>query len=226
MKAKILLSGNKKLQYYVDAVNGVGGIATAKYLPEVDTDYDGLILCGGNDINPDYYGEKIDGTVNIDSERDAAEFALLKAFVEAGKPVLGICRGCQLLNIYFGGTLYQNINNAVEHSSFSDFDLIHNVKAERGSIAEQLYGAEFTVNSFHHQAVNKLGKGLKITMMSADNTVIEGFEHETLPIFAVQWHPERMCFSKRREDTVDGKEIFKYFIQMCENNALGDDKNV
>lgn len=215
-KPKILLSGNQKLQNYIDAVNGTGGLAVAKYLPEINTDYDGLILCGGNDIDPMYYDEEIDGAVDIDYARDEAEFALLKEFIEIGKPVMGICRGCQLINVFFGGSLYQDINNAAEHSSFSDFDLIHRVIAVKGSTAEKIYGTDFVVNSFHHQAIKKLGKELKATMMSVDNTVIEGFEHDSLPVFGVQWHPERMCFSKRRADTVDGVAIFEHFVGMCE----------
>lgn len=216
---KILLSGNTKLQYYVDAVAGTGGIAVAKYLPEVDTDYDGLILCGGNDIDPGYYGQEMDGAVNIDYARDAAEFALLKAFIALKKPVMGICRGCQLINIFFGGTLDQDIKNAAEHSSFSDFDLIHRVHAVRGSIAENLYGADFVVNSFHHQAIKCLGNQLKATMRSADHTVIEGFEHESLPVLGLQWHSERMCFTKRRADTVDGALVFDHFVRMCEKQS-------
>ena len=218
-KPKILLSGNKKLEFYVDAVNGVGGIADAFYLPKISMNYDGLILCGGNDIDPEYYGEKLNGSVNIDRARDDNEFALLKSFVEAGKPIPGVCRGCRLINIFFGGTLYQDISNATEHSSFSDYNLVHSVHATKGSIAEKLYGTCFAVNSFHHQGVKKLGDGLAATIMSGDNTVIEGFEHKTLPIFAVQWHPERMCFTKRRNDTVDGAKIFEHFIQLCKNKT-------
>lgn len=214
-KPKILLSGNKKLQYYVDAVNETGGIADAKYLPEIDTDYDGLILCGGNDINPVYYNEEINGAVNIDHERDQVEFKLLQAFLDAGKPVLGICRGSQLLNIAFGGTMCQDLEKPHGHCSFADFDLVHRVRAEKGSIAESLYGTDFAVNSFHHQAVNKLGEGLKVTLVAESDGVVEGFEHTTLPVFGVQWHPERMCFAQKREDTVDGAAIFAKFIQMC-----------
>ena len=215
MKPRILLSGKSKLSNYSDAVNYAGGIATAKYLPEIDTSYDGLILCGGNDSDPKYYGEEINGSVNIDYKRDEVEFALADAFIKAGKAVMGICRGHQLLNIYFGGSLYQDLKNAKEHSSFADYDLIHTVTAKKESIAEQLYGNTFTVNSFHHQAIKKLGENLTPTIFSGD--IIEGFEHKTLKVFGVQWHPERMCCSNKRDDTVDGAEIFKYFIQLCKN---------
>lgn len=214
-KPRILLSGNRKLPNYVDAVVGSGGIADAKYLPEIDTDYDGLILCGGNDTDPAYYGEQIDGAVNIDYERDKCEFALLKAFVDAGKPVFGICRGFQFINIFFGGTLHQHAETANKHSSFESYDLIHPVHALVGSVAEKLYGTDFTVNSAHHQSIKKLGDGLKITMTSPEDAVVEGIEHTSLPIIGVQWHPERMCFLNRRDDTVDGAAIFKYFINMC-----------
>ncbi len=213
-KPRILLSGNRKLEFYVDAVNGVGGTAVAKYLPEIDTDYDGLILCGGNDIDPARYGESVNGSVNIDYSRDEVEFQLLQAFLDAGKPIMGVCRGSQLINIFFGGTLDQNIANAAAHSSFSDYDLIHPVTAVQGSICDKLYGTEFVVNSFHHQAIKKLGSGLTVTMMSNDG-VVEGIAHESYNLFGVQWHPERMCFTKQRTDTVDGTAIFEYFVRQC-----------
>lgn len=215
MKPRILLSGSANNTNYINAVNGCGGIPFASYLPEVSTDFDGLILCGGGDIHPKYYGQEIDGSDHIDLERDAVEMALAKAYIEAGKPVLGICRGLQLLNIYFGGTLIQHLENAREHSSYAEYDLVHNVCAEEGSIVRKLYGDVFCVNSSHHQAIGELGKGLKATMRTEEGRVIEGIEHETLPVFAVQWHPERMCFEKERNDTVNGSELIRYFIEMC-----------
>ena len=215
MKPRILLSGSANNENYINAVNGCGGIPFASYLPEVSLDYDGLILCGGGDIDPKHYGQEIDGSVSIDPERDAVELALAKAYIEAGKPVLGICRGLQLLNVYFGGTLIQHLENYREHTSGADYDLVHNVRAEEGSIAYDLYGANFTVNSSHHQAIGKLGEGLKVTMRTADGKVIEGIEHEAFPVFAVQWHPERMCFEKARRDTVDGSLLIRHFIEMC-----------
>lgn len=215
MKPKILLSVNTKKEFYIDAVNNCGGIAVPRYCPNVSTEYDGLILCGGNDINPSFYNEEINGAVNIDERRDSSEFKLVKAFIDAKKPIMGICRGCQLLNIAFGGTLHQDIENSKEHSSFSDYDLIHPVVARKNSFISELYDDSFWVNSFHHQAINKLGNDLEVTMTASDGKTIEGIKHKILPVFGVQWHPERMCFSKRRNDTVDGKIIFEYFIKMC-----------
>ena len=187
----------------------------AKYLPEIDTDYDGLILCGGGDIDPKYYGEEVCGSYSIDPQRDEVEFALLKAFIDTGKPVLGICRGCQLINVFFGGSLYQHLPESGMHQSREGVDSVHNVTATQGSILSGLYSTEFAVNSSHHQAVKDLGENLRATAYWNDQ-YIEAIEHNLLPIFAVQWHPERMCFGKARIDTVCGDKIFKHFISMCE----------
>lgn len=220
-KMKLLLSGKNdplNWQNYIDAVNGVGAEAVAGYLPEADTSFDGLILCGGSDIHPREYGQENNGSIKIDENRDAAEFALLKAFVEAGKPVLGICRGMQLINIYFGGTLYQDIPEAELHKKHNGIDSVHSVTADADSILGKLYGRTFAVNSAHHQALDALGTGLRETARWNDQYV-EAIEHTQYPIFAVQWHPERTCFANKREDTVDGAAIFETFIAMCQNKA-------
>ena len=213
MKPKILLSASSKKEFYIDAINFCGGIADAKYCPAVSDEYDGLVLCGGNDIHPLYYGEDINGAVDIDEQRDRAEFRLAKAFITMRKPILGICRGSQLLNIVFGGSLYQHLDNAGEHMQHQGHDTVHPVRAIDNSYLSMLYGTEFSVNSAHHQAIKVLGGSLKTTLMSDD--VIEGFEHENLPIIGVQWHPERMCFSQSRTDTIDGAKLFQRFIQLC-----------
>lgn len=211
---RILLSGKGNLPYYVDAVTGVGALADAQYLPKIDTSYDGLILCGGCDIDPGYYREPVDGSVNIDSARDKTDFALLEAYIKAGKPVLGICRGFQLINVFFGGSLHQDIPDSAFHRNGKDHYITHRVTAVADSVVGALYGTSFPVNSAHHQAVKQLGAGLRPTAVW-ENTYIEAFEHETLPIFATQWHPERMCFGQKREDTVDGTGIFEKFVAMC-----------
>jgi len=210
---KILLSANSNKEYYIDAVNRSGAIAVAQYCPEPTVDYDGLILCGGNDISPEMYGETINGAVDIDKNRDKAEYELLKLFIEAKKPVMGVCRGHQFINIALGGSLYQDIPEAALHKRKGDIYSVHSVVAQKDSICGRLYGESFYVNSAHHQAIKTLADGLKTTLLAGD--IIEGFEHVNLPIFGVQFHPERMCFSQKRSDTVDGSKIFEYFINLC-----------
>ncbi len=215
MKPKILLSIGAKRENYINAVKGVGGDPFAAYLPDVDLSFDALILGGGPDLHPKYYGEEIKGSKNIDTARDEAELKLAEAFIKAGKPVMGICRGAQLLNVYFGGALHQHIDSASLHCSGADFDLVHTVTSVRGSVAHTLYGEEFSVNSFHHQAVKRLGEGLRITAQEKETAVVEAFEHKFLPVMAFQWHPERMCFANKRPDTVDGEAVFVRFVEMC-----------
>ena len=216
-KAKILLSGKARIQYYIDAVQGCGADAVAEYLPQISTEFDGLILCGGNDVDPAYYNEPINGSVDIDYERDKNEFALLKAFIDAGKPVFGICRGFQLINIYFGGSLHQDIKESALHKRIEDKDSAHTVKSMPNSIINSLYTDSFSVNSAHHQALKKIGEGLVPTAIWNDQ-YIEAFEHVSLPIIGVQWHPERTCFTQARNDTVDGAKLFEYFVSECERH--------
>ena len=216
---RILLLANKKKEEYVSAVEACGGVADVIYLPDVNKDYtkeyDALILCGGNDIHPRFYGEDFNGSVKIDEERDIAEIAVAKQFMQADKPILGICRGMQLLNVLLGGNLIQDLPNVDEHRLSKDEETFHEVLAEKGSIFEKLYGEKFVINSFHHQAVNRLGVGMKATLKSWDEKVIEGIQHEEKPYFGVQFHPERMCLPMDVEGLADGLEIFRYFLSLC-----------
>lgn len=210
---KILLSGKNNMENYAAAITTMGAEAHGGYLTEGKAcDYDGLILCGGGDIDPSYYGEENNGSANIDLDRDKHEFALAKDFIKVGKPVLGICRGCQLLNVCFGGNLIQHLDTADTHKG--ENDLVHKVFATKESFLNQSYGESFAVNSSHHQAACRMGDGLRVLLKSKEG-VIEAFEHESLPIIGVQFHPERMCLGKKRDDTVDGIKIFEYFIEKC-----------
>lgn len=213
-KVRILISYKGEPDYYMAAVEAAGAEPVAIQYPQVDTGYDGLLLAGGGDIDPARYGEAVAGSVRIDPERDAAEFALLEAYIKAGKPVLGICRGHQLINVYFGGSLYQHLPETPQHTNKTEHYLIHQVGAEENSVVGKLYGTEFVVNSSHHQAVDRLGDGLHATALW-NGQYVEAIEHETLPILGVQWHPEKMCAAGKREDTADGLPILKHFVSMC-----------
>lgn len=131
---------------------------------------DGLVLPGGGDIG---------------SALDAAEAGVIRYCIAAGKPILGICRGMQALNVYFGGTLYPDIPG----HRIAEGDARHPTRAE-GPMAA-LLGAKPTVNSNHHQAIHRLGEGLRPCQWAEDG-IIEAVVHETLPILGVQYHPERM----------------------------------
>ena len=211
MKPRILIarSESNSAERYVAAAYGAGCIADSIYAPSVYDGYDGLILAGGDDIDPAFYGEAVNGSKGIDRLRDHAELKLCDKFIERGKPILGVCRGHQLLNVYFGGTLIQHIDGHVSGEN----TVYHEVESYGESVMYKLFGKKITVNSIHHQAVGILGNGLSITQRSDDGTV-EAFEHSELPIVGVQWHPERLCLAGKREDAVDSLPLFEYFASL------------
>lgn len=179
-------------------------------------EYDGLLLPGGDDVDPANYRQKMAGAVNPDPALDALQLAVIDRFFRAGKMIFGICRGHQLLNVYFGGTLIQDLPNGALHNwnRETSSDRVHVAFAERGSWVEGLYGARFWTNSAHHQAVDVVGRGM-IVDQHAEDGVIEATHHENGRAFSVQWHPERMCLQHARSDTVDGGVILKWFLDQC-----------
>lgn len=199
---------------YLNALLNAGARVTGEYCPAYESRYDALVLTGGGDVDPAIYGERSRGSRDIDRKRDLAELELISAFMNAGKPVLGICRGHQVLNVAMGGSLIQHIRSAVAHAWEDGNDQIHPVRNAPGSLFERLYGAKCVVNSAHHQAVSRLGTGLTALQWSEDG-LVEGMIHTKRPALGVQWHPERMCFWKRRSDTVDAAPLFGHFLNLC-----------
>lgn len=201
---------------YTDALRRAGGIPVvtggccAEELAEL---CDALVLSGGADLDPQLYGEPIlNDSVKIQTERDVFEMELFRAFLDRSRPVFGICRGCQLINVALGGTLYQDL---VEQKGLVHFDtqLRHEVCAEEGSVLHRLFGARFCVNSTHHQSVKTLAPGLRLTARSSEG-IVEAFEHETLPILATQFHPERLTGQLWDERTPDFLPLFVHFVEM------------
>ena len=180
---------------------------------------DGFILTGGQDVSPALYGQEPSEHCGIVSGlRDSMDAYILRGAVERNKAVLGICRGHQLITVFFGGTLIQHMDTWKLHR-LEKGDAVHEISVVPGSFLQTLYNRTgLSDNSCHHQAVKSTGRGLIPAAYAADGTV-EAMVHESLPILSVQWHPERMAFALSRPDTVNGEEIFKYFSLLCANDA-------
>lgn len=161
---------------------------------------DGLMLPGGPDVDPTFYGEEPHPKIGMTLyQKDRFEIALIKAALAADRPIFGICRGIQIMNVAMGGTLYQDLESQypelkIQHpqATLGQF-ATHHVELTAGSKLAKLYGqSTIKVNSRHHQAVKAVGKGLKVTAVAPDG-VIEGMESTDTDLFlGVQWHPENM----------------------------------
>ena len=149
--------------------------------------WDALLLPGGGDLEPWRYGRENTASRSLEPERDEAELRLLQDFTAAGKPVLGVCRGLQVINVFFGGTLVQDIPG---HAAWSEGDRLHGTRAAPSPL-RPLLGEGLAVNSAHHQAADRLGAGPRAVQWAEDG-VAEALCHARLPVWAVQWHPERL----------------------------------
>ncbi|MGH9581990.1 MAG: gamma-glutamyl-gamma-aminobutyrate hydrolase family protein, partial [Bryobacteraceae bacterium] len=176
--------------------------------------FDGLMLLGGSDVNPSRYGEKAaPETAGIDDGRDAAEMDLIDQALARALPVLAICRGLQILNVYHGGTLIQHLGSELHKPDFEDrANAAHEVAIQPDTLLARIAGtSRWEVNSRHHQAAGNAGAKLRISARAEDGT-IEALERPDKPfVLAVQWHPEDQ-FMKDREQ-------FKLFTSFAE--ALG-----
>lgn len=190
---------------YVQSVLRAGGIplilpivedlaVIESYIEQID----GLIMSGGHDVNPILFNEEPSNKLgDILPERDAFDIALIKSCMKAKKPLLGICRGEQILNVANGGTLYQDLsfapNSSIKHNQKTNYDFAtHSVDIEKGSKLYEILGEEILVNSFHHLAVKDVAPDFKIVATSKDG-IVEGIEKIGDEfIIGVQWHPEML----------------------------------
>ena len=211
---------------YVDSVVRAGGVPFIMPICEDENiikkmieNVDGVIMTGGVDIHPFRFNEEPNPKIGeISKERDDFDFLIMKHAFEKNKPIFGICRGIQLINVFFGGTLIQDINSQkntnILHSQTAPRDVAtHKIKIKKDSVIFDIFGKSAEVNSFHHQAIGKLSKDFKITS-AANDGIIESIEFKKKDrfILGVQWHPE--CMTEKDEKM---QNIFSMFVDICKN---------
>jgi putative glutamine amidotransferase len=198
-----------------------GNIRIADYVEALD----GVVLQGGADVSPLTYGEKpLKAEWEGDRIRDMYEIDLLQEFVSAGKPVLGICRGLQLINVAFGGTLYQDITeqhgDKLEHYNPDAYDqLFHSIALVAGSRLARLYPdlGSAHVNSIHHQAIKRLGDNLAVEAVSVSDNIIEAIRwNGPSYVVGVQWHPE--FHDPRDPELLNGDPLLMEFLAHAEKS--------
>jgi putative glutamine amidotransferase len=204
----------RKFKFYIDHVRAAGGvpILLGTRTQQLPVTIDGLLLAGGEDIEPRHYGEAPHPTYRGSRRRDRSEIALSQGALAVGMPILAICRGAQVLNVVLGGTLIQDIPSQVNRPLAHEGGNRHKIALPAESRLAALLGTTACeVNSYHHQAVANLAPGMIVNAKAADGTV-EGWEPANplataSYIMAVQWHPERAPF----DDPVS-RPIFRDFV--------------
>ena len=179
-------------------------------------DYDTLVIPGGHNITPSKYGaERQKETYGTNEEIDDLQIGAVNIFKDAEKPVLGVCRGCQLVNVALKGTINQHIPGW--HKGY------RRVKIDPKSWLYPRLGKSESVDHYHHQCVEKLGEGLEATQWDEEDGRIEGIQHKTLPIYGIQWHPDRMGDQ--------GVDVFRYYKELVidyknkQNNKTEQNEN-
>lgn len=209
------------LPEYMQAIEEAGGLPVMLPLTNQKTTItqlaqrlDGLLLTGGHDIEPARYQQaKLAQCQTTCPLRDEMEQLLLDIFYQENRPILGICRGLQFLNVYLGGSLYQDlpsqIASSIKHSMQPPFDAVaHEVQLVEDSPLAKLFQQEkLGVNSRHHQAINQLASDLQAMAYSPDGLIEAAYAPKKKYVLAVQWHPEHMKATK------SSQQLFKQFIQ-------------
>lgn len=209
---------------YMKGIEAAGGIPVIlplttdhEIIQKLVEDFDGFLLTGGQDVSPKLYGEEIlPECGQINSERDEMERILIEKVIEMDKPMLGICRGIQILNTILGGTLYQDLpmqhQSEINHHMTPPYDrVVHKVKIKGGTPLYFILNVkEIGVNSYHHQAIKDLSKKLKVAAVSEDD-IIEGvYMPDKKFVLATQWHPELSYISDK-----NSMKIFEAFVNVA-----------
>lgn len=202
---------------YVERNGGIGCIVQVKDEKDalqIANTFDGLVITGGEDCNPALYHQENTNSSCISPEIETADILLYQAFQKVGKPIFGICRGMQIINVIEHGTLIQDIptqrKDSMQHNqrelNLTINDLAHSVFVKENSTLSKFMKPHHMVNSFHHQAIDELATSFKAVAISEDD-IVEAMEKEN--VICVQWHPERMNNDSSQQ------ELMRYFLSKC-----------
>ena len=202
---------------YARAIAKAGGIpvllpslsSNGSLLEDLVAKIDGLLLPGGRDMDPKFYNEEPHLKLRLMSvERTESEMVILEEALKRDIPVLGICGGMQLINVFFKGSLYQDIPSLIPNAMIHEKGSVHEIYVEEGTLLQEIIQEKsFSIMSYHHQSVKALGSGLRVCATCPDG-IIEAIEGTDSFILGIQWHPER-------EESEISKRIFKSFMDEC-----------
>ena len=213
---------------YIQSVRYAGGlpfllplIKSSSVIEEYVALCDGFLFCGGADITPLLFGqEPVNGIGETNIRLDIFQIRFMKKALASGKPILAICRGMQILNVACGGTIYQDISlkshDTLNHMQYSTSrtDISHKVTVKSGTALHQITGKVLYTNSFHHQAIEKLGLGLIASAQTSDH-IIEAVEMPSRSfVMGIQWHPEAMFQTSEKM-----RQLFRQFIKHSYSNG-------
>ncbi|MEO5968436.1 MAG: gamma-glutamyl-gamma-aminobutyrate hydrolase family protein [Bdellovibrionia bacterium] len=213
----------KAMPWLIPTLRKNSAIQLQDYLAELD----GLVLHGGADVSPQSYGEEpLKPEWGGDAPRDAYEIELFHAFLQAGKPILGVCRGAQLMNVALGGTLYQDIPSQIKtsclHRDPDIYDLnCHPIQLEADSLLLNIYpnnlSVPLSVTAIHHQAIQKLGRDLVVEARTISDGVVEAIRMKSQAfVLGVQWHPEFHDSKRQGKDILPSAPLLRSFLEAAE----------
>lgn len=195
---------------YVRCAAALGLETSVTLEPSEIADCDALILPGGGDITPAFFGECNRGSRDIDTELDSLQLQAFGLCLKARKPILGICKGMQIINVCLGGSIVQDLPTADFHR-YQEGDQYHDTVVEKDSWLSRLCGLRAIVNSAHHQSIGRMGRGLRVIQRCPLDLCPEAIAHDSLPILGVQWHPERLDESRA---TLSGGDVLACLVSL------------
>ncbi len=208
---KIAIFGRKKdTGNYERFISSVGCTPVSTLNRNQLPSCDALLLPGGGDITPAFFGERNAGSRHIDTELDILQLQALDYAIAQSMPVLGICKGMQLINVALGGTLIQDLPTAQIHQ-YQGKDQYHITELLPDSCLSGMLGSTAMVNSAHHQGIGRAGSSLTAIQWCPTDNCVEAIVHESLPILGLQWHPERL---EPEQTTLQGSLVWSSFLSL------------